>query len=92
MFGSTGNGHFIFADNTTDIVIADNKAFIAVAHAQELAYLAVFACVSTDNAADIGSLRRVHSGPVGRTGDDAHIFTGNAAKELRISCNFRATL
>ena len=34
IFGSTGNGHFIFADNTTDIVIADNKAFIAVAHAQ----------------------------------------------------------
>ena len=34
LFGSTGNGHFIFADNTTDIVIADNKAFIAVAHAQ----------------------------------------------------------
>ena len=34
LIGSTGNGHFIFADNTTDIVIADNKAFIAVAHAQ----------------------------------------------------------
>ena len=34
LFGSTGNGHFIFADNTTDIVLADNKAFIAVAHAQ----------------------------------------------------------
>ena len=34
LFGSTGNGHFIFADNTTDIVLADNQAFIAVAHAQ----------------------------------------------------------
>ena len=34
LFGSTGNGHFIFADNATDIVLADNKAFIAVAHAQ----------------------------------------------------------
>ena len=34
LFGSTGNGHFIFADNTTNIVLADNKAFIAVAHAQ----------------------------------------------------------
>ena len=51
--GSTGNGHFIFADNTTDIVLADNKAFIAVAHAQKLAYLAAFACVSADNTADI---------------------------------------
>ena len=86
---STGNGHFIFADNTTDIVIADNKAFIAVAHAQELAYLAVFTCVSADNAAYIGSLRSIHSGSVGRIGDDAHVFTGNAAEELRLRCNYR---
>ena len=92
MFVSTGNGHFIFADNTTDIVIADNKAFIAVAHAQKLAYLAVFACVSADNAADIGSLRSIHSGPVGRIGNNAHIFTGNAAEELRVSGNFRIAL
>ena len=92
LFGSTGNGHFIFADNTTDIVLADNKAFIAVAHAQELAYLAAFACVSADNAAYIGSLRSIHSGSVGRIGDDAHVFTGNAAEELRIICNIRAAL
>ena len=92
MFGSTGNGHFIFADNTTDIVIADNKAFIAVAHAQELAYLIAVFCVFTDNAAYIGSLRSIHSGPVGRIGDDAHVFTGNAAEELRIICNIRAAL
>ena len=88
-FGSTGNVHFIFADNTTDIVFADNKAFIAVAHAQELAYLAVFTCVSADNAAYIGSLRSVHSGSVSRIGDDAHVFTGNAAKELGVRCNYR---
>ena len=86
---STGNGHFIFADNTTDIVLADNKAFIAVAHAQELTYLAVFTCVSADNAAYIGSLRSIHSGSVGRIGDDAHVFTGNAAEELRLRCNYR---
>ena len=92
LFGSTGNGHFIFADNATDIVLADNKAFIAVAHAQELAYLAVFACVSADNAAYIGSLRRIHSSSVGRIGNDAHVFTGNAAKELRIRCNYRSAL
>ena len=92
LFVSTGNGHFIFADNTTDIVLADNKAFIAVAHAQKLAYLAVFTCVSADNAAYIGSLLSVHSGSVGRIGDDAHVFTGNAAEELRIICNIRAAL
>ena len=92
IFGSTGNGHFIFADNTTDIVIADNKAFIAVAHAQKLAYLAVFACVPADNTADIGSLRSIHSGSVGRIGDDAHVFTGNAAEELGVSGNFRSAL
>ena len=86
---STGNGHFIFADNTTDIVIADNKAFIAVAHAQELAYLIAVFCVFTDNAAYIGSLRSIHSGSVGRIGDDAHVFTGNAAEELRLRCNYR---
>ena len=90
--GSTGNGHFIFADNTTDIVLADNKAFIAVAHAQKLAYLAAFACVSADNTADIGSLRSIHSGSVGRIGDDAHVFTGNAAEELGVSGNFRSAL
>ena len=90
LFGSTGNGHFIFADNATDIVLADNKAFIAVAHAQELAYLAVFTCVSADNAAYIGSLRRIYSGSVGRIGDDAHVFTGNAAKELGVRCNYRS--
>ena len=90
LFGSTGNGYFIFADNATDIVFADNKAFIAVAHAQELAYLAAFACVSADNAAYIGGLRRIHSGSVGRIGDDAHIFTGNAAKELGVRCNYRS--
>ena len=89
IFGSTGNGHFIFADNTTDIVIADNKAFIAVAHAQELAYLVAVACVSADNAADIGSLRSIHSGSVGRIGDDAHVLTGNAAEELGVRCNYR---
>ena len=92
MFGSTGNGHFIFADNATDIVLADNKAFIAVAHAQELAYLAVFTCVSADNAAYIGSLRRIHSGSVGRISDNAHVFTGNATEELRISCNICVAL
>ena len=43
LFGSTGNGHFIFADNAADIVLADNKAFVAVAHTQELAYLVAFA-------------------------------------------------
>ena len=90
--GSTGNGHFIFADNTTDIVLADNKAFIAVAHAQKLAYLAAFACVSADNTADIGSLRSIHSGSVGRIGDDAHVFTGNAAEELGVRCNYRVAL
>ena len=90
--GSTGNGHFIFADNTTDIVLADNKAFIAVAHAQELAYLAAFTCVSADNTADIGSLRSIHSGPVGRIGDDAHVFTGNAAEELSVKGNSRSAL
>ena len=89
IFGSTGNGHFIFADNTTDIVLADNKAFIAVAHAQKLAYLAAFACVSADNTADIGSLRSIHSGSVGRIGDDAHVFTSNAAEELGVRCNYR---
>ena len=92
IFGSTGNGHFIFADNTTDIVIADNKAFIAVAHAQKLSYLAVFACVSADNTADIGRLRSIHSGSVGRIGDDAHVFTGNAAEELGVRCNYRVAL
>ena len=90
--GSTGNGHFIFADNTTDIVIADNKAFIAVAHAQKLAYLAAFACISADNTADIGSLLSVHSGSIGRIGDDAHVFTGNAAEELGVRCNYRVAL
>ena len=90
LFSSTGDGHFIFADNTTDIVLANDKAFIAVAHAQELAYLAAFACVSADNAAYIGGLRRIHSGSVGRIGDDAHIFTGNAAKELGVRCNYRS--
>ena len=90
--GSTGNIHFIFADNATDIVLADNKAFIAVAHAQKLACLAAFACVFADNTADIGSLRSIHSGSVGRIGDDAHVFTGNAAEELRVSCNFRTAL
>ena len=89
LFGSTGNGHFIFADNTTDIVLADNKAFIAVAHAQELAYFAAFACVSADNTAYIGSLRSIHSGSVGRIGDDAHVLTGNAAEELGVRCNYR---
>ena len=88
LIGSTGNGHFIFADNTTDIVLADNKAFIAAA--KELAYLAVFACVSADNTAYIGSLRSIHSGSVGRIGDDAHVFTGNAAEELGFSCNSRS--
>ncbi len=92
LFGSTGNGHFIFADNTTDIVLADNKAFIAVAHAQELTYLAAFACVSADNAAYIGSLRSIHSGPVGSIGNDAHVFTGNAAEELGVSVNSRSAL
>ena len=92
LFGSTGNGHFIFADNTTDIVLADNKAFIAVAHAQKLAYLAAFACVSADNTADIGSLRSIHSGSVGRIGNDAHVFTGNAAEELGVRCNYRVAL
>ena len=92
LFGSTGNIHFIFADNTTDIVFADNKAFIAVAHAQELAYLIAVFCVFTDNAADIGSLRSIHSSSVGRIGDDAHVFTGNAAEELRIRCNYRVAL
>ena len=92
LFGITGNGHFIFADNTTDIVIADNKAFIAVAHAQKLAYLAVFACVSADNTAYIGSLRSIHSGSVGRIGDGAHVFTGNAAEELSVRCNYRIAL
>ena len=92
LFVSTGNGHFIFADNTTDIVIADNKAFIAVAHAQELAYLIAVFCVFADNTAYIGSLLSVHSGSVGRIGDDAHVFTGNAAEELRIICNIRAAL
>ena len=92
LFGSTGNGHFIFADNTTDIVLADNKAFIAVAHAQKLAYLVAFACVSADNTADIGSLRSIHSGSVGRIGDDAHVLTGNAAEELRIRCNYRIAI
>ena len=87
--GSTGNIHFIFADNATDIVFADNQAFIAVAHAQELAYLAAFACVSADNAAYIGSLRSIHSGSVGRIGDDANVFTGNAAEELGVRCNYR---
>ena len=92
LFGSTGNIHFIFADNTTDIVFADNKAFIAVAHAQELAYLIAVFCVFTDNAADIGSLRSIHSSSVGRIGDDAHVFTGNAAEELGVSINFRSAL
>ena len=92
MFGSTGNGHFIFADDAADIVFADNKAFITVAHAQELAHFAVFARVSADNAADIGSLRSIHSGPVGRIGDDANVFTGNTAEELGVSCNFRISL
>ena len=92
MFGSTGNGHFIFADNTTDIVLTNNKAFIAVAHAQKLAYLAVFACVSADNTAYIGSLRSIHSGSVGCIGDDANVFTGNAAEELRVRCNYRIAL
>ena len=90
MFGSTGNSHFIFADNAADIVLADNKAFVAVAHTQELAYLVAFACVSADNTADIGSLRSIHSGSVGRIGDDAHVFTGNAAKELGVRCNYRS--
>ena len=90
--GSTGNVHFIFADNATDIVLADNKAFIAVAHAQELAYLAVFACVSADNTAYIGSLRSIHSGSVSCIGDDANVFTGNAAEELRVRCNYRIAL
>ena len=92
IFGSTGNGHFIFADNTTDIVLADNKAFIAVAHAQELAYLIAVFCVFTDNTAYIRSLLSVHSGSVGSIGNDAHVFTGNAAEELRIICNIRAAL
>ena len=92
IFGSTGNGHFIFTDNAADIVLADNKAFIAVAHAQELTYLAAFACVSADNAAYIGSLRSIHSGPVGSIGNDAHVFTGNAAEELGVRCNYRIAL
>ena len=92
LFGSTGNGYFIFADNAADIVLADNKAFIAVAHAQKLACLAAFACVFADNAADIGSLRSIHSGPVGSIGNNAHVFTGNAAKELGVSVNSRSAL
>ena len=92
LFGSTGNGHFIFADNAADIVLADNKAFIAVAHAQQLAYLIAIFCVFADNAAYIGGLRSIHSGPVGRIGDDAHVFTGNATKELSVSCDIRAAL
>ena len=92
LFGSTGNGHFIFTDDAADIVFADNKAFITVAHAQELAHFVAFARVSADNAADIGSLRSIHSGPVGRIGDDANVFTGNTAEELGVSCNFRISL
>ena len=92
LFGSTGNGYFIFADNAADIVLADNKAFIAVAHAQKLACLAAFACVFADNTADIGSLRSIHSGSVGRIGNDAHVFTGNAAEELGVRCNYRVAL
>ena len=92
MFGSTGNGHFIFADNAADIVLADNKAFIAVAHAQQLAYLIAVLRVLADDAAYIRSLRSIHSGSVGRIGDNAHIFTGNAAKELSVSCDIRAAL
>ncbi len=91
-FGSTGNVHFIFTDNATDIVLADDKAFIAVTHAQQLAYLVAVLRVLADNAAYIGSLRSIHSGPVGRIGDNAHIFTGNAAKELSVSCNICAAL
>ena len=88
--GSTGNVHFIFADNATDIVLADNKAFIAVAHAQELTYLVAIARIFADNAADIGSLRSIHSGPVGSIGNNAHVFTGNAAEELGVRCNYRS--
>ena len=90
--GSTGNIHFIFADNATDIVFADNQAFIAVAHAQELTYLVAIARIFADNAADIGSLRSIHSGPVGSIGNNAHVFTGNAAEELGVSVNSRSAL
>ena len=90
--GSTGNIHFIFADNATDIVFADNQAFIAVAHAQELTYLVAIARIFADNAADIGSLRSIHSGPVGSIGNNAHVFTGNAAEELGVSVNSRSAI
>ena len=92
LFGSTGNGHFIFADNAADIVLANDKAFIAVAHAQELAYLIAVVRVFADNTAYIGGLRRIHSGSVGRISDNAHVFTGNATEELGISCNIFAAL
>ena len=92
--GSTGNVHFIFADDAADIVLADNKACIA--YAQKLPHFFVFAFafarVPADNAADIGSLRSIYSGSVGRIGNDAHVFTGNAAEELGVIRNCHAAL
>ena len=92
MFSSTGNVHFIFADDATDIVLADNKAFITVAHTQKLAHFVAIFSVFADNAADIGSLRSIHSGSVGSIGNDAHVFTGNATEELGVRCNYRVAL
>ena len=90
--GSTGNVHFIFADDAADIVLADNKACIAYAQKLPHFFVFAFARVPADNAADIGSLRSIYSGSVGRIGNDAHVFTGNAAEELGVSRNIRAAL